>query len=233
MQQNAWAGPPFVTDDPEPVEYQHIEVNYALSGEWNNGDTSAALPSVDINYGFTPNLQLHIQPRYSYEKEGKTKYGFDNIEVGAKYRFLEFGDDHAKTMVAIYPLFQLPTGDPKLGGGRDQVQTFLPIWIQHDTDNWTVYGGAGYRINRGIDAKNSWYKGIAALYNVTNRLQLGGEIFHETASEKLESGSFGFNLGGIYKLAEDYALLFSAGRGMKNFSEANQYLGFFGLQVVY
>lgn len=233
LQNTAWAGPPFVTDDPEPVEYQHWEVNYAVSGEWSHGDISAALPSIDINYGFTPDLQLHIQPRYSYEKQGQKKFGFDNIEVGAKYRFIETGNDQSKTTVSFYPLLQLPTGDTKLGEGRNKVQTFLPIWVQHETDDWTVYGGAGYRINQEGDAKNSWFVGGAALYNITNRLQLGGEIFHETASERQQNGNFGFNLGGIYKLAEDYALLLSVGRGMKNFTSSNEYLGFLGLQVVY
>jgi hypothetical protein len=233
LQNLAWAGPPFVTDDPEPVEYKRWEVNYAVSGEWNHGDTSAALPSIDINYGLTPDLQLHIQPRYSYEKQGKRKYGFDSIEVGAKYRFVETGDEHSKFMMSFYPLLQLPTGDTKLGEGRNKLQTLLPIWMQHETDDWNIYGGAGYRINQGVDAKNSWFVGSAALYNVTSRLQLGGEVFHETASEKHDKDTFGFNLGGIYKLVDDYSILFSAGRGVNNNASATQFAAFLGLQAVY
>ena len=60
---SAWAGPPFVTDDPEPLEPQHWEINYALSKSWRQGEASAAIPNIDINYGAAPNIQLHIQPR--------------------------------------------------------------------------------------------------------------------------------------------------------------------------
>jgi len=55
---SAWAGPPFVTDDPEPVEHQHWEVNYALTKSWREGEASAGIPSIDINYGIVPNVQL-------------------------------------------------------------------------------------------------------------------------------------------------------------------------------
>jgi hypothetical protein len=30
----ALAGPPFVTDDPEPVDYQHFEINTAMQGTY-------------------------------------------------------------------------------------------------------------------------------------------------------------------------------------------------------
>ena len=57
---SAWAGPPFITDDPEPVKYQHWEVNYAVSKTWRQGSGAAGLPSVDINYGIFTDMQLHI-----------------------------------------------------------------------------------------------------------------------------------------------------------------------------
>lgn len=67
----AWAGPPFVTDDPEPVEYKHWEVNYAFTETWRRGEASAGLPSADINYGIVPGVQLHLQPRYSFERSAQ------------------------------------------------------------------------------------------------------------------------------------------------------------------
>src|SRR6185437_11945570 len=45
-----WAGPPFVTDDPEPVDLGHWEINDALTATWRRGETSAGLP-IDVNYG--------------------------------------------------------------------------------------------------------------------------------------------------------------------------------------
>jgi hypothetical protein len=70
----AFAGPPFITDDPEPVEANHWEINYAVSKTWRAGGSSAGAPSIDINYGLSPNIQLHAQPKYAYETDGQDKY---------------------------------------------------------------------------------------------------------------------------------------------------------------
>jgi hypothetical protein len=124
----AWAGPPFITDDPEPVEHGHWEVNYGLSKTWRQGSSSTALPSVDINYGLLPNVQLHAQPRYSRESspEGHQS-GIDDTEVGVKYRFAEFHHGSTTTSAGIYPMLQLRTGDKKLGDDRRKLQTLLPL----------------------------------------------------------------------------------------------------------
>lgn len=231
---SALAGAPFVTDDPEPVEQQHLEVNYALSKTWRDNASSAIVPGIDLNYGFTPDVQLHAQPRYAYEEEGAEKnYGIDNTEVGVKYRFINNEYNDSSLMVGVYPMLQLPTGDKKLGGGRGKVQYFLPLWIQYNKQDWTMYGGTGYRVNRSIDSKNSWFFGGTALYQLTNDLKIGGEVFHETATTIGERGSSGFNFGGIYNLTNDYHVLFSAGKGLSNISSTNELSMYMALQVIY
>jgi hypothetical protein len=50
----AIAGPPFVTDDPEPVPYQHFEFyNFSL-GTAIRGDTFSEAPAWEYNYGIIP-----------------------------------------------------------------------------------------------------------------------------------------------------------------------------------
>lgn len=230
----AFAGPPFITDDPEPVETQHWEINYAASKTWREDEASATMPGIDINYGLTSDIQLHAQPKYAYESSGKDKhFGIDNTEVGVKYRFINQQYDNANWMVGVYPIIQFPTGDTKLGTSRGKVQTFLPIWIQRSSESWTIYGGTGYRINQDIGSKNSWFYGTTALYHLTPSLQLGGEIFHETATILGEIGLTGFNLGGIYNLTKDYRVLFSSGKGLSNVNGTNQFSTYIALQVIY
>lgn len=229
-----FAGAPFITDDPEPVEAQHLEVNYALSKTWRDDASSASLPSVDLNYGFTPNIQLHAQPKYAYEREGHEKNdGFDNTEIGVKYRFINHASEGANFMVGTYPMLQLPTGNKKLGDGRGKLQWFLPLWVQYNQENWTLYGGTGYRINNGLNIKNSWFFGGTAMYQWTNHLKIGGEVFSETATAIGEKSTSGFNLGSIYDINSDYHLLFSAGKGLSQISSTNQLTIFMALQVIY
>ncbi len=231
---SAWAGPPFITDDPEPVKYQHWEINYAVSKTWRADSMSAGLPSIDINYGIAPNMQLHAQPRYSYEGTRTDKrFGIDDTEVGVKYRFLNWEQGDSSIMVGIYPMLQMSTGDRKLGPNRGKKQLFLPLWMQGSTEKWTIYGGTGYRINPGAGNKNSVFIGTSALYQVTKSLQLGGETFHETPDAIEGASTSGFNLGGNYNLAPDLNLLFSVGKGIKNVSPTNQLSGYLALQVLY
>ena len=228
------AGAPFVTDDPEPVEVHHLEVNYAFTKTWRNNASSASVPSVDLNYGLNSDIQLHAQPKYAYEREGEEKnYGLDNTEIGVKYRFINNKSNSSDFMVGIYPMLQLPTGDERLGGGRAKVQWFLPLWMQYNKDNWTLYGGTGYRVNNSIDSKNSWFFGGTALYQWTDNLKVGGELFRETATTIGENNTGGFNLGGIYDFNDDYHLLFSVGKGLSNVSSTNKLTVYWALQVIY
>jgi hypothetical protein len=231
---SAWAGPPFVTDDPEPVEYQHWEVNYALSETWGDGTASAGLPSVDINYGVLPNVQLHVQPRYAYERTTTDRrFGIDDTEVGVKYRFFNVEQDDSTFMIGIYPMHQLPTGDTSLGASRGNGQSFLPIWVQRNTEKWTMYGGTGYRINPGQGNQNSVYVGGTALYQASPSLLIGGEVFHETANLVNGDSATSFNLGGSYNLSRDYNLLFSAGKGLGISTSSNRLSLYSALQVLY
>jgi hypothetical protein len=57
------AGPPFRTDDPVPVAFGHYELYTAAIGTHLKGDTSGALPGVELTYGLIPNGQLQIGVR--------------------------------------------------------------------------------------------------------------------------------------------------------------------------
>jgi len=230
----ALAGPPFVTDDPEPVEYQHWEVNYSAAKTWRNQESSAAMPSIDINYGLTQDLQIHVQPRYSYEKTINNKAsGFDNTEMGMKYRFINIDYGGLSLMVGTYPIIELPTGNSSLRSNMEKAKTFIPVWVQFNQDKWTSYGGIGYRINPGLNNQNSWYFGTAFLYQLTPSLQLGVEIFHETPDTLISQSFTGFNLGGRYQLIKDYNLLISAGRGLINIEPTNKCSIYIALQALY
>ena len=54
------AGPPFVTDDPEPVEYKHWE--FYVAGSYNHEADldEALLPMVEVNCGILPDVHLHL-----------------------------------------------------------------------------------------------------------------------------------------------------------------------------
>ena len=87
----ALAGPPFETDDPEPVEFHHWEAYIGSYTESELTGTTSTIPHFELNYGAVPNLQLHlIVPMVlNSPKMGKRQFGLGDTEVGVKYRFLK------------------------------------------------------------------------------------------------------------------------------------------------
>jgi hypothetical protein len=217
----AYAGPPFVTDDPEPVETGHWEI-YGFSDRTDAiDDRNGTLAGVEINYGAAPNLQLHFIAPLAFDqpRSGPFRNGIGDLELGVKYRFIDPRKNDWWPQVAVFPLIEVPTGDARKGLGAGAANVFLPVWMQKDFGQWTTYGGGGYWINPGVGNKNWWFAGWLLQRRITEKLSLGGELFYQTPDEIGEKDSTGFNLGGVYDLNEHYHLLFSAGRGLQNMSE--------------
>ena len=124
------AGPPFVTDDPETVEYKHWEVYLATQYMHDRDQDLSTLPHLEVNYGLIPNVQIHlIAPLVYVKPEGaSSQYGYGDTELGVKYRFIQETDYIPQ--VGIFPLVELPTGDSEKGLGNGRTQYFLPVWLQ-------------------------------------------------------------------------------------------------------
>ena len=142
----AFAGPPFRTDDPEPVDFQHFEIDLFSQATQTNGGWSGFLPGLEVNYGALPNLQVH----------------------------------------AIIPQgFTAPDG------------------------------------------------GVALWRKVTDRLNLGAEVFHQTSPADGVPSSTGFNVGATYDVSENWHILASIGRGLQNTSATNLFSYYMGLQLTF
>jgi hypothetical protein len=210
----ALAGPPYLTDDPEPVELGHWEVYGFSFGANGHGDTTGLGPALEMNYGAAPGLQLHVIGGFAYDDpDGHFRMGVGDTELGAKLRFVDPGKDDWYPQIGIFPLVSIPTGNARRGLGSGEWQEFLPLWLQKDWGDWTSYGGGGYWINPGPGNRNYWFMGWLLQRKITEALTVGGELFHQTANVAGGRASSGFNLGGQVDFTEHDHLLFSAGRG--------------------
>jgi hypothetical protein len=222
----AFAGPPFRTDDPEPVEYKHWEVYLASQGSFNQDERSLTAPHVEINYGVFPNVQLHLLAPLEYVKpEGQpSQYGYGDTELGVKFRFIQETDWCPQ--VGTFPIFLLPTGNEDRGLGSGESQVFLPLWLQKSWGPWKTYGGGGYWINPGTGNKNYWFFGWEVQRDMSQYLTLGGEVFHQTRSEVGGDSNTGFNVGANINFSELQHLLLSVGRDFSGPNDAFYYIGY-------
>jgi hypothetical protein len=225
----AFAGPPYITDDPEPVEYQHWEVYLASIFSKQPDAWTSTAPHVEVNYGVVPNVQLHvIAPLSLYvPSKGPSPYGYGVTEMGIKFRFVQESD--WLPQIGTFPLLEVPTeSERNLGSGNQQ--TFLPIWLQKSTGKWTAYGGGGFRINPGSQNRNWWFSGIVIQRQVLANLAPGLEILHGTSQRAGQSAQTGFNLGMVWDVSDVQHIMFSAGPA---FGGPNQLQGYFAYQLTF
>ncbi|MGH7996415.1 MAG: transporter [Opitutaceae bacterium] len=222
----AHAGPPYITDDPEPVDYQHWEVYLASMTQHTPDGFTGTLPHVEINYGVVPDVQLHmIVPDAFDSAAGEPRtHGLGDIELGVKYRFLKETDAHPQ--IGIFPLVELPTGDENKGLGTGHTQLFLPVWMQKSWDKFTTYGGGGYWITPGAGNRNSWFAGWLGQYQLTKSFAPGMEIYYRTAQSVDATPTAQINFGFVWDLSDNYHILASAGPAIHGPRSYQTYLAF-------
>jgi hypothetical protein len=222
----ATAGPPFTTDDPEPVPLRGWELYLAATRVTDRGDRAGNAPQFEVNYGAAPNVQLHVVLPLSYIRPagGATTYGLGDIELGAKIRFVEETD--GRPQVGAFPLVEVPTGDAGRGLGAGHVRAFLPVWLQKSFGAWTTYGGGGYWINPGNGSRDFWFAGWQLQVRATSFLTPGIELYYQTASVKDGLSEVHFNAGLILDIGKSHHILLSAGRAIHGCDCAHAYAAY-------
>ena len=215
----AFAGPPYVTDDPEPTDEGHFEIYGFTSGSMTR-DGAGGEAGIDFNYGGAKDLQLTavLPLGWSAPKAGPDSVDLGNVELAAKYKFLH--QDDVGFDVAIFPRVFLPAGSAAVG--ERHVSLLIPIWIGRSFGNWDTFGGGGCVIDHGNGAHNFCQLGWVLTDQITTSLQIGAEIYHQTAETVGGRATTGIGVGAIYDLNENYHLLASFGPGIQNAAETNQ-----------
>lgn len=225
----AVAGPPFLTDDPEPVNLHHIEINL-ISQQTRAASGRAASLSGEVNVGCAAETQCHVAVPVAFDHPvgGFSWTGLGDAEFGVKYRFLNRPADGWSA--AVYPTLVLPTGDAARGLGNGRAQLLLPLWVQRSSGPWSWDAGIARLINRAPGARASWFAGLLARRSFGDRLSLGAELFHRTSTAVGAPSTTGFNLGAIVNVAPNQNLLISAGRGLTHV-ETNRSSKFLAYQL--
>lgn len=112
----AQAGPPYETDDPEPVACHHLEVDVAQARQGIDAGTS---PTYEVDYGPTQNIELSVAGQRG------------ELQLGSALRFIS--ETKSRPQVAFLPALTFHSDGTK--------ETLLPIWLQKTVKQWTAFGG--------------------------------------------------------------------------------------------
>lgn len=163
-----WAGPPYLTDDPEPTDPGHWEIYGFATGSADPGDIDAQF-GADINYGAAKDLQLTAT--LPLQVQTGSPVTADNMQLAAKYRFAH-QDGPLGLDISAFPRVFLPTAP-----GARHAQVLLPLWAQRDHGPWSLFFGGGWTLNPGTGNRNFWQAGAAVSREVRKGWSLGGEWF--------------------------------------------------------
>jgi hypothetical protein len=242
----ALAGPPYQTDDPDPVPLHHWEFYSFLTQDKTHSTNAINGPAIELNNGVAPNTQIHLVISDSFfSGSGMSAHSLGDIETGVKYRFLT--ETNSRPEIGTFPLAELPTGDQSKGLGNGRTWFKVPIWLQKSYGTWTSYGGGGYAYNPAPGQRNYFFGGLLVQRTLSPRLTLGGEVFFQGAqvesAQSAAAGSAGgtisslqvagarssslWNFGGSYNFTPDLSLLFTAGHSFAGDGNKLLYLGLY------
>lgn len=227
----AFAGPPFQTDDPEPVDLHHYEFYIFGAMDGTPLETDPTGPAAEFNWGAAPNLQVHaILPLGGIlPSDAPAAYGLTDMELGVKYRFVQ--ETKYRPMIGTFTMLEVPTGSYSRGLGVGAVWYKLPVWIQKEWGPWTTYGGGGYQIVPQTGYKNFPFGGWLIQRDLGKKWTVGAEVFShgaEGSATPQTQASTMIDLGGYYYFRNPgFQLLFCYGHSIAGQTENYGYLGLY------
>jgi hypothetical protein len=235
------AGPPFQTDDPEPIDFRNYEFYTFASVDGTAVETDTVGPAAEFNWGALPNVHLHIivplaavvpsnNPGVAPAGTGPRAIGLGDIETGIKFRFVQ--ETTHRPQVGTFVMFELPAGSAAKGLGVGKTWYKVPIWVQKSSGPWTTYGGGGKTIFSRVDGYRSYpFAGWLVQRDAGKKLTLGTEVFYHgaegLATAQTQSATL-LDIGGYYKFRDPgYQLLFCYGHTIAGQRENYAYVGLY------
>src|ERR1700733_6635295 len=182
-----YSGPPFQTDDPEPISFRHYEFYTFANSDGTAVETDTAGPAVEFNWGALPNVHLHIiiplvailpanDPNLAPAGTGPRAIGLGDIETGIKFRFVQ--ETKHRPMIGTFTMFEIPTGSASRGLGVGKTWYKVPLWTQKSFGPWTTYGGGGVTVFSVPGYRNYPFAGWLVQRDFGKKWTLGSEIFY-------------------------------------------------------
>jgi len=234
-------GPPYQTDDPVPVDYQHYEFYVFGNADGTPVEMDSLGPAFEFNWGALPRLQVHAiltlgivaplnNPVYLPSGTGPTNFGLTDIELGTKIAFIK--ETKYVPQIGIFTMYEMPSGNFDRGLGQGKVWYKLPLWMQKNYGKWLFDGGVGYQLQRQAGYRSFPYTGWLVKRELSERLELGVEVFAHgregAATPQIESSTM-IDMGGYYhfKHNPNEQFLFCYGHSVAGQTENYAYVGMY------
>jgi hypothetical protein len=186
---------PFTVSSPSAETQKKVKIEAELKD--TTGKDTLILPKLELTLPVTSGLSVAVEGhvRTVNGASAPTETGFGDVEVKAKWNFLQAGE--GRIAMAIEPALSLPTGNHGRGLGDGHAGIALPLILGYKNGVWEFGGEIGYEHVLGF-ADHDGYAGLLAMRCVTPNLRLGTELAVEAKDmdfDRLDSRvSVGFKL---------------------------------------
>lgn len=224
---DAYAGPPYLSDDPDAVAYKNIEIYLFSTTEKVKTSTNIEGPAIEIHYGILPNLDINmiagLDTEISHDGEDHGT-GLEDTKIGVIYSFLQ--ETRYLPRLGLLPSIYLPTGSSDKGVGNGRAFYTLGLWAEKSFNAWIINFGGNYMLNPAPDQLNNFSGGFLLQNKWNDKWIMGAEIFIQGATDTTSPATTIVDAGATYVLTKNTYLLFSAGHSIKGMQDFVSYAGF-------
>lgn len=199
-----------ITDDPYPVEKNHLELNLGFTGEFLNSSQIYETPLVDCNYGINDRMHLKFEaPIVMNHQNGRLEAGIGKSSVGVKWLIYE--NKKSEFGFGIFPAvdFSISNSSVELGLSERGVQFILPVSFMKTIGKFDLVLQVG-RVFSSVD-NGEWHYGFLAGFRVSNKIETAVELAASLEPDMTGHQSF-LNIGLRDGLNRTITLLFSGGK---------------------
>jgi hypothetical protein len=220
----AQSSPPLILNDPGTPGPGNWEINIMSSLEHSTVNDEWQAVLFDINYGVGERIQLMAGLPYVVEWEDGAKdlRGFDGMELGIKYRFLDqdiFGSD-----ISVYPKIYFPIKEEDAGK-----EFSLPFEWHKEWKNFGITAEVGHVWVQGESSR--WEGGIGFAY-FFGKVNLLAELHSGVREAPLDLTEPMVNVGMTWELLDNVSLFFSVGKSFNHNEDETNFWSLAGVQLL-
>ena len=212
----AFAGPPFLTDDPGMAPKGWDVYTNAVYTNTSSGNTITA-PILDVSYSLTPRFQFNTTMAYVtlHPNGAVLQSGVADTDFKFKWRFADADERTGAWDVGIAPTVTFPTASMADGIGDGLWRYRVPLIFGKSWGRVTVQAEIGYKFVVGHGVSDEFAGGADLQYALSDAWTVGAELYDTVPITDTAAHNPLVNFGASRKVREGWIVMASVGRTLR------------------
>lgn len=216
-QHPAFAGPPFLTDDPGMALKGWDVYTNGVYVRTVNGSSFTA-PILDVSYSLTSRFKFNATMAYAtlYPNGAFSQSGITDTDFKFKWRFADADEKSGAWDIGIAPTLTLPTASDAKGIGDGHWRFRVPLLFGKSWGAVTVQAEIGYKVVAAHGVSDEVAAGANVQYAIGKSWTVGAELYDTVPVKDTSAHSPLVNFGIARKVRDDWLVMASVGRTLRS-----------------